>query len=441
MKIAIVGTGYVGLVTGTCFAELGVDVTCVDTDASKIERLKNGVIPIYEPNLEQLVEKNHRAGRLHFTTSLEEVLPEVEIVFSAVGTPPDEDGSADLRYVLQVAETIGRHMDRYLLVVTKSTVPVGTAARVRAAIRAQLDARGVEVPFDVASNPEFLKEGNAIEDFMRPDRVVVGTDSERAKELMTRLYKPLLLNNFRVMFMDIPSAEMTKYAANAMLATRISFINDVANLCQAVGADVNMVRKGIGADSRIGNKFLYPGCGYGGSCFPKDVKALIHSAAQNGCRMEVLEAVERVNERQKGILFEKLAGHFGGVEALKGRRIALWGLAFKPGTDDMREAPALVLIGQLQAAGAEVVAYDPVAMDEARRRLGNEAIGYAADAYSAVLDADALVLLTEWKEFRLPNWELLKRAMRGRVVVDGRNIFDRSELRALGFDYYGIGVL
>ncbi len=441
MKIAIVGTGYVGLVTGTCFAELGVEVTCVDTDASKIDRLQRGEIPIYEPNLEQLVEKNHRAGRLHFTTSLEEVLPDVEIVFSAVGTPPDEDGSADLRYVLQVAETIGRNIDRYILVVTKSTVPVGTAARVRAAIRAQLEARGVEVPFDVASNPEFLKEGNAIEDFMRPDRVVVGTDSDRARELMTRLYKPLLLNNFRVMFMDIPSAEMTKYAANAMLATRISFINDVANLCQAVGADVNMVRRGIGADSRIGNKFLYPGCGYGGSCFPKDVKALIHSAAQNGYRMEVLEAVERVNERQKKILFEKLVRHFGSVEALRGRRIALWGLAFKPGTDDMREAPSLVLIPQLLEAGAEVVAYDPVAMDEARRRLGSEAIRYAADAYGAVLDADALVLLTEWKEFRLPNWEVLKRAMRGHTVVDGRNIFDRAELRSLGFDYYGIGVL
>ncbi len=441
MKIAIVGTGYVGLVTGTCFAELGVEVTCVDTDASKIDRLQRGEIPIYEPNLDQLVEKNYRAGRLHFTTSLEEVLPEVEIVFSAVGTPPDEDGSADLRYVLQVAETIGRNIDRYILVVTKSTVPVGTAARVRAAIRAQLEARGVEVPFDVASNPEFLKEGNAIEDFMRPDRVVVGTDSDRARELMTRLYKPLLLNNFRVMFMDIPSAEMTKYAANAMLATRISFINDVANLCQAVGADVNMVRRGIGADSRIGNKFLYPGCGYGGSCFPKDVKALIHSAAQNGYRMEVLEAVERVNERQKKILFEKLVRHFGSVEALRGRRIALWGLAFKPGTDDMREAPSLVLIPQLLEAGAEVVAYDPVAMDEARRRLGSEAIRYAADAYGAVLDADALVLLTEWKEFRLPNWEVLKRAMRGHAVVDGRNIFDRAELRSLGFDYYGIGVL
>ncbi len=441
MKIAIVGTGYVGLVTGTCFAELGVEVTCVDTDASKIARLQRGEIPIYEPNHEQLVEKNHRAGRLHFTTSLEEVLPDVEIVFSAVGTPPDEDGSADLRYVLQVAETIGRNIDRYILVVTKSTVPVGTAARVRAAIRAQLEARGVEVPFDVASNPEFLKEGNAIEDFMRPDRVVVGTDSDRARELMTRLYKPLLLNNFRVMFMDIPSAEMTKYAANAMLATRISFINDVANLCQAVGADVNMVRRGIGADSRIGNKFLYPGCGYGGSCFPKDVKALIHSAAQNGYRMEVLEAVERVNERQKKILFEKLVRHFGSVEALRGRRIALWGLAFKPGTDDMREAPSLVLIPQLLEAGAEVVAYDPVAMDEARRRLGSEAIRYAADAYGAVLDADALVLLTEWKEFRLPNWEVLKRAMRGHAVVDGRNIFDRAELRSLGFDYYGIGVL
>lgn len=439
MKIAIVGTGYVGLVTGTCFAELGAEVTCVDTDTSKIDRLQHGDIPIYEPNLKQLVEKNHRAKRLHFTTSLPEVLPEVEIVFSAVGTPPDEDGSADLRYVLQVAETIGRHIDRYLLVVTKSTVPVGTAAKVRAAIQAQLDARGVQVPFDVASNPEFLKEGNAIEDFMRPDRVVVGTDSERAKELMTKLYKPLLLNNFRVLFMDIPSAEMTKYAANAMLATRISFINDVANLCQAVGADVNLVRKGIGADSRIGNKFLYPGCGYGGSCFPKDVKALIRSAAENGCRMEVLEAVERVNERQKRILFEKLAARFGGAEGLRGRRIALWGLAFKPGTDDMREAPALVLIDQLTAAGAEVVAYDPVAMDEAKRRLKGK-IAYATDAYGAALDADALVLLTEWKEFRLPNWELLKRAMRGRVVVDGRNIFDRNELRSLGFDYFGIGV-
>lgn len=439
MKIAIVGTGYVGLVTGTCFAELGAEVTCVDTDTSKIDRLQHGDIPIYEPNLKQLVEKNYRAKRLHFTTSLPEVLPEVEIVFSAVGTPPDEDGSADLRYVLQVAETIGRHIDRYLLVVTKSTVPVGTAAKVRAAIQAQLDARGVQVPFDVASNPEFLKEGNAIEDFMRPDRVVVGTDSERAKELMTKLYKPLLLNNFRVLFMDIPSAEMTKYAANAMLATRISFINDVANLCQAVGADVNQVRKGIGADSRIGNKFLYPGCGYGGSCFPKDVKALIRSAAENGCRMEVLEAVERVNERQKRILFEKLATRFGGAEGLRGRRIALWGLAFKPGTDDMREAPALVLIDQLTAAGAEVVAYDPVAMDEAKRRLKGK-IAYATDAYGAALDADALVLLTEWKEFRLPNWELLKRAMRGRVVVDGRNIFDRNELRSLGFDYFGIGV-
>ena len=440
MKIAIVGTGYVGLVTGTCFAELGVDVTCVDTDASKIERLQNGIIPIYEPNLEQLVEKNYKAGRLHFTTSLESVLPEVEVIFSAVGTPPDEDGSADLRYVLQVAETIGRHIDRYVLVVTKSTVPVGTAAKVRATIQSELDKRGVQIPFDVASNPEFLKEGNASEDFIRPDRVVVGTDSERARELMTRLYKPMLLNNFRVMFMDIPSAEMTKYAANAMLATRISFINDVAALCHAVGADVNMVRKGIGADSRIGNKFLYPGCGYGGSCFPKDVKALIHSAAQNGCRMEVLEAVERVNERQKRILFEKLVGHFGSAEALRGRRIALWGLAFKPGTDDMREAPALVLIEQLREAGAEVVAYDPIAMTEAKRRIG-DSIAYASDAYGAVLDADALVLLTEWKEFRLPNWEVVGRAMRGKVVVDGRNIFDRNELRNQGFAYYGIGVL
>lgn len=446
MKIAIVGTGYVGLVTGTCFAELGVDVTCVDTDATKIERLKDGIIPIYEPNLELLVEKNHKAGRLHFTTSLEDTLPDVEIVFSAVGTPPDEDGSADMRYVMQVARTIGQHINKYTLVVTKSTVPVGTAAKVRAAIQEELDKRGLgggagsrAVTFDVASNPEFLKEGNAIEDFMRPDRVVVGTDSEQARELMTRLYKPLLLNNFRVMFMDIPSAEMTKYAANAMLATRISFINDVANLCQIVGADVNMVRKGIGADSRIGNKFLYPGCGYGGSCFPKDIKALIHIARDNGYRMDVLEAVERVNDRQKEILFQKIAAHFGGIDALKGKHIALWGLAFKPGTDDMREAPSLVLIPQLLAAGCTVTAYDPVAADEAQRRVG-DVITYATDAYGAVLDADALVLLTEWKEFRLPNWEVVKRAMRGTVVIDGRNIFDRDELLGLGFAYYGIGV-
>lgn len=440
MKIAIVGTGYVGLVTGTCFAELGVDVTCVDTDDSKIAKLRQGIIPIYEPNLELLVDKNYKAGRLHFTTSLAEVLPGVEIVFSAVGTPPGEDGSADLSYVMQVAETIGKHLEKYVLVVTKSTVPVGTAAKVRETIQAELDKRGKSnLEFDVASNPEFLKEGNAIEDFMRPDRVVVGVDSVRAEELMTRLYKPLLLNNFRVMFMDIASAEMTKYAANAMLATRISFINDVANLCEIIGADVNMVRKGIGADSRIGHKFLYPGCGYGGSCFPKDVKALIQSAKDVGYSMEVLDAVERVNEKQKQVLMAKLAAHFGGVPNLRGKKIAVWGLAFKPGTDDMREAPAVVLIRQLLEAGCRVAAYDPVAMDEAQRYVG-DSIEYAADAYSAVLDADALVLVTEWKEFRLPNWEVIRRSMKQPVVVDGRNIFDKTELRELGFDYYGIGV-
>lgn len=465
MKIAIVGTGYVGLVSGTCFAELGVEVTCVDTDRAKIEGLMAGRIPIYEPNLDALVEKNYRAGRLHFTTLLDEVLPRVDIVFIAVGTPPDREGRADLQYVMQVARTVGRTIEKYTLVVTKSTVPVGTAALVRQAIQEELDKRGLgtgsgagsqaggppaAVEFDVASNPEFLKEGNAIEDFMRPDRVVVGVDSTRAEEWMTRLYKPLLLNNFRVMFMDIPSAEMTKYAANAMLATRISFINDVAALCEVTGADVNMVRRGIGADSRIGNKFLYPGCGYGGSCFPKDIKALIAAAKQRGRRMTVLEAVEAVNERQKGLLLTKLAAHLGGVQGLRGKRIAVWGLAFKPGTDDMREAPSLVLIGQLLKAGARVVAYDPVAMTEAKRALDallpdgdgdcEGGVRYAEDAYDALVDADALVLVTEWKEFRLPNWEVVKRTMHGRVIVDGRNIFDKRELTALGFHYSGVGV-
>lgn len=441
MKIAIVGTGYVGLVTGTCFAELGVDVTCVDTDKTKIDRLVDGIIPIYEPNLELLVEKNHKAGRLHFTTSLPDALTEAEIVFIAVGTPPGEDGSADLQYVMQVAKTIGENIDKYLLVVTKSTVPVGTSQKVKKAIQTELDKRGVsaQVEFDVASNPEFLKEGNAIEDFMRPDRVVVGVESERAEKLMTKLYKPLLLNNFRVMFMDIASAEMTKYAANAMLATRISFINDVANLCEAIGADVNMVRKGIGADSRIGHKFLYPGCGYGGSCFPKDIKALIQTGKESGYRMNILEAVDQVNEKQKGVLMEKLIRHFGSVENLKGKQIAVWGLAFKPGTDDMREAPALVLIAQLLQAGAKVTAYDPVAMDEAKRILGDQ-ISYASDAYDALPDADALVLVTEWKEFRMPSWKVIKRTLKEPVIIDGRNIYDKKELQDSGFHYYGIGI-
>ena len=436
MKIAIVGTGYVGLVTGTCFAEIGVNVICVDTNAEKIEALKKGVIPIYENGLEEMIVRNVKAGRLHFTTSLEECLNEVDVVFSAVGTPPDEDGSADLSYVLQVAHTIGQNLKKYVLVVTKSTVPVGTADKVRTVIREELERRGLDIPFDVASNPEFLKEGNAINDFMSPDRVVVGVDSERAKKIMSKLYKPFLLNNFRVIFMDIPSAEMTKYAANSMLATRISFMNDIANLCELVGADVNMVRSGIGSDTRIGRKFLYPGIGYGGSCFPKDVKALIKTAETNGYEMRVLRAVEAVNEYQKGVLFDKLQRLLG--NDLKGKTIALWGLSFKPETDDMREAPSLILIGKLLKAGCTVRAYDPVAMDECRRRMG-DVVYYAKDMYDATLDADALLLLTEWKEFRLPSWAVIKKSMRNPLVLDGRNIYDRSEMEEQGFTYHCIG--
>lgn len=436
MKIAIVGTGYVGLVSGTCFAEMGVDVTCVDVDKSKIERLERGDVPIYEPGLDEKVVRNHAEGRLRFTTDLTEIIDDVEVIFSAVGTPPDEDGSADLHYVLEVARTIGRSMKDYKLVVTKSTVPVGTSIKVKEAIAGELAKRGVDIPFDVASNPEFLKEGKAVSDFMNPDRVVVGVESDRARKLMEQLYKPFMLNNYRMIFTDIPSAEMIKYAANSMLATRISFMNDIANLCELVGADVNMVRKGIGADTRIGSKFLYPGCGYGGSCFPKDVKALIKTAAKNGYTMEVLTAVENVNERQKERLFEKLSERFCGD--LKGRRIALWGLAFKPDTDDMREAPALRVIARLLEAGADVVAYDPVAMDECRRRIG-DSIYYASDIYEAALDADAILLLTEWKQFRLPSWKVLKRTMRTPLVIDGRNIYDADELRAEGFEYTCIG--
>lgn len=436
MKIAIVGTGYVGLVTGTCFAEIGVHVVCVDTNQEKIEALRKGSIPIYENGLEEMVSRNAKAGRLSFTTSLETCLNEVEVVFSAVGTPPDEDGSADLSYVLQVAHTIGRNLQKYVLVVTKSTVPVGTAQKVRMAIREELDKRGVDIPFDVASNPEFLKEGNAINDFMSPDRVVVGVDSERAKKLMTRLYKPFLLNNFRVIFMDIPSAEMTKYAANSMLATRISFMNDIANLCELVGADVNMVRSGIGSDTRIGRKFLYPGIGYGGSCFPKDVKALIKTAEQNGYEMRVLRAVEEVNERQKEVLFNKLQKLLG--NGLAEKTIALWGLSFKPETDDMREAPSLVLMNRLKEAGCSIRVYDPVAMDECSRRMG-ETVYYAKDLYDATLEADALLLVTEWKEFRLPSWAVVKKLMRRPLVLDGRNIYDRTEMEEQGFEYYCIG--
>ena len=405
MKIAIVGTGYVGLVSGTCFAEIGVDVTCVDTNSEKIESLQKGIIPIYENGLEEMVLRNMKAKRLKFTTSLESCLDDVEVIFSAVGTPPDEDGSADLKYVLEVARTIGRNMKQYKLVVTKSTVPVGTAPKVRAVIQEELDKRGVKIDFDVASNPEFLKEGNAISDFMSPDRVVVGVESARAEKLMSKLYKPFLLNNFRVIFMDIPSAEMTKYAANSMLATRISFMNDIANLCELVGADVNMVRSGIGSDTRIGRKFLYPGIGYGGSCFPKDVKALIKTAELNGYPMQVLRAVEEVNELQKSVLFDKLVKQFN--DNLKDKTIALWGLAFKPETDDMREAPALVLIDKLLKAGCQIRAYDPAAMQECKRRIG-DSVYYACDMYDAVLDADALMLVTEWKEFRLPSWAVIR---------------------------------
>ena len=437
MNIAIVGTGYVGLVSGTCFADTGATVTCVDVDAAKIERLKNGEIPIYEPGLDELVKKNVAAGRLKFTTDLSSVLDDVEIVFSAVGTPPDEDGSADLKYVLQVARTIGQHLNHYVVVVTKSTVPVGTARKVRQTIEEELQRRGVNVSFDVASNPEFLKEGNAIKDFMSPDRVVVGTESERAKKVLTRLYKPFLINNFRVIFMDIPSAEMTKYAANSMLATRISFMNDIANLCELVGADVNMVRAGIGSDTRIGRKFLYAGCGYGGSCFPKDVKALVKTADQNGYSMEVLKAVERVNERQKSVLFHKLEKAYSG-QSLSGLTIAMWGLSFKPETDDMRESTALIMIGKLLAAGCKIRVYDPVAMDECRRRIGDRVV-YCRDKYDAVLDADALLLLTEWKEFRLPTWGVIQKAMKRPLVIDGRNIFDVEELLEYGFEYHCIG--
>lgn len=436
MKIAVVGTGYVGLVSGACFAEMGLDITCVDTDRRKIDNLLNGIVPIYEPGLEELVRRNVEEGRLHFTTELTDCLDEVEVVFSAVGTPPDDDGSADLRYVLEVARTFGRNIRKYTVLVTKSTVPVGTAQKVKAVIREELEKRGCDVPFDVASNPEFLKEGAAIKDFMSPDRVVVGVESERARKLMTRLYRPFLINNFRVLFMDIPSAEMTKYAANAMLATRISFMNEIANLCDMVGANVEQVRKGIGSDARIGSKFLYPGCGYGGSCFPKDVKALAHTAREHGYTMQIIEAVEHVNRLQKSIVFEKLQLAMG---SLKGKTVAVWGLAFKPETDDMREAPSLSVISLLLEAGALVRVYDPVAMQEGRRRLGNRPVHYAATMYEAAQGAHAIALVTEWKQFRMPDWARLRADMRDNVLVDGRNILDKEEAVNAGFRYFGIG--
>lgn len=438
MKIAIVGTGYVGLVTGTCFAEMGTEVFCIDIDQNKIDKLKNGIIPIFEPGLDEMVERNHKAGRLNFTTELSSILNEVDIVFSAVGTPPDEDGSADLKYVLDVARTIGQELNKYMVIVTKSTVPVGTAKLIKKTIQDELDKRGLtDLKFDVASNPEFLKEGAAITDFMQPDRVVVGVESDQAKQLMERLYKPFTLNNYRIIYTDIPSAEMIKYAANAMLATRISFMNDIANMCEIVGADINMVRKGIGADVRIGSKFLYAGCGYGGSCFPKDVKALIHTAQNLGYEMKILEAVEEVNEFQKKILFEKLMKYYD--NDIKGKTIAVWGLAFKPKTDDMREAPSLVIIDKILEAGGKVKAYDPVAMEEAKRILG-DSITYAKDIYDATLEADAILMVTEWNEFRLPTWEVIKKTMNKPVVFDGRNIYNKQEMNEIGFDYFGIGI-
>lgn len=437
MKIAMIGTGYVGLVTGTCFADMGVDVTCVDTNVEKIEKLKQGIIPIYEPGLESMVHHNAQSGRLHFVTAIEEIVDDADIIFSAVGTPPNEDGSADLKYVLEVARQVGRAMNSYKLLVTKSTVPVGTALKVKAVIAEELAKRGKDIEFDVASNPEFLKEGDAINDFSKPNRIVVGVESTRAQMLMDNLYKPFTLNGHPIIFMDIPSAEMTKYAANAMLATRISFMNDIANLCEIVGADVNMVRKGIASDDRIGSKFLYSGCGYGGSCFPKDVKALINTAEENGYELRVLKAVEEVNETQKTVVFRKLHNHFGGD--LKGRTIGVWGLSFKPQTDDMREAPSLVIIDALLAEGCKVIVYDPIAMEEAHKSLG-DGVTYAKDMYEAAMDADAVLLLTEWKEFRMPSWTVIKKLMKHhQLIIDGRNIYDKQALQEHGFTHLGIG--
>ncbi|WP_422355584.1 UDP-glucose dehydrogenase family protein [Roseivirga pacifica] len=437
MKITIVGTGYVGLVTGTCFSEVGIDVTCIDIDQKKIEGLKEGVMPIYEPGLEDMVKRNYEKNRLHFSTKLADSVKDSEAAFIAVGTPPGEDGSADLKYVLAVAREIGQNMENYIVVVTKSTVPVGTAQKVKNAVQEELDKRGVNIPFDVASNPEFLKEGAAIQDFLKPDRIVVGIESDNAKKIMEKLYKPFLLNGHPTIFMDVPSAEMTKYAANSMLATKISFMNDIANLCEIMGADVNMVRKGIGSDNRIGTKFIYPGVGYGGSCFPKDVKALIKTADENGYNMQVLKAVEGVNEAQKSVLVKKIKKHFG--DDLSEMTFAIWGLSFKPKTDDMREAPSIVIINQLLALGAKVKAFDPVAMHEATRDLG-DTITYAKDEYDTLVDADALLLVTEWPEFRVPNFNVIGKLLKNKVIFDGRNIYDREELREAGFTYYGIGL-
>ncbi|MEE4256083.1 MAG: UDP-glucose/GDP-mannose dehydrogenase family protein [Bacteroidales bacterium] len=436
MKITIVGSGYVGLVTGTCFAEVGIEVSCVDVDKNKIEGLKKGIIPIYEPGLQPMVERNAGKGRLHFTTDLASTLEGCKVVFIAVGTPPGEDGSADLQYVLDVAREVGRNMKEYILLVTKSTVPVGTAEKVRSAVKEELDRRKANIDFDVASNPEFLKEGAAIEDFLKPDRIVIGTESEKAMEIMQKLYKPFTLNGHPLIFMDIPSAEMTKYAANAMLATRISFMNEVANLCEIMGANVDMVRKGIGSDPRIGNKFIYPGTGYGGSCFPKDVKALIRTAKENNYTMELLQAVESVNDRQKEVLYHKAMAYFKGE--MKGKKIAMWGLSFKPQTDDMREAPSRTLVKLFLEAGCTITAYDPIAMDEARKIFGDK-VAFADDMYDVLDDADCLLLVTEWKEFRVPDLQKMKELMKQQVVFDGRNIYDGKDMRNNGFDYFAIG--
>lgn len=436
MKIAVIGTGYVGLVSGTCFSETGITTTCVDIDELKIDNLHKGIIPIYEPGLEKMILRNIEKGRLFFTTNLEESLEGSEAAFIAVGTPPDEDGSADLQYVLQVARDIGKMMKDYLVVVTKSTVPIGTAKKVKKAIQEELDKRNSDLTFDVASNPEFLKEGDAIDDFLKPDRIVVGVETERAAKIMQRLYKPFLLNGHPLLMMDIPSAELTKYAANAMLATKISFINDIANLCEIVGADVNNVRKGIGSDSRIGPKFIYPGIGYGGSCFPKDVKALIKTGEQSGHSLEILKAVEHVNERQKSVLFTKLMKHFNGD--LKGKVVSIWGLSFKPNTDDLREAPALILIEKLVSEGAKVNAYDPIAMKEASKRLSFD-IHYCQDQYEALIDSQALIIATEWSEFRVPNYKVMEKLMKEKTIFDGRNIYDPAEMKDFGFRYYSIG--
>ena len=437
MKIAVVGTGYVGLVSGACFADVGIEVVCVDIDQKKIDKLKNGIMPIYEPGLEEIVVRNYKSGRLQFSTDLGQAIQGAEVAFIAVGTPPGEDGSADLKFVLEVADEIGSKMNDFIVVATKSTVPVTTGEKVRAAIQSALDKRGSDLQFAVASNPEFLKEGAAVEDFLKPDRIVIGVDDDRAEQIMRRLYKPFQLSGERIIYMDIPSAEMTKYAANAMLATKISFMNDIANLCELVGADANMVRKGIGSDPRIGNKFIYPGVGYGGSCFPKDVKAIIKTAKQYGYDLKVLQSVEDVNDAQKYVLSRKVKAHFG--EDLSGMTFAMWGLSFKPNTDDMREAPAGVIIDELRAAGAKVKVYDPVAMEEAKAHYIFDKVTYCKDAYEALVDADALLLVTEWSEFRIPSWNVVSKLLKNKVIFDGRNIYEKDYLKSLGFEHYGIG--